>query len=102
MTDEEKRHMKAFEAKVRQFIEKYRNLEKENADLYTELERKDEEIQRLQSEISQVTSDYKNLKLAKMIEISDTELKDAKQRISNLIREVSRCITILNTDHSNG
>ena len=98
MTDEEKRHMKAFEAKVRQFIEDYRNLKQENADLYTELERKDEEIQTLKSELRQVSSDYANLKVAKMIEISDTELKQARQRIAGLIREVTRCIALLNSE----
>ena len=65
MTDEEKRQMKQFEAKVRRLISLYQTTQKEVADLYTELERKEADIERLQSELRQSQSDYKNLKVAK-------------------------------------
>ena len=41
-------------------------------------------------------SEYANLKLAKMIEIGDDELKDAKTRLHKLIKEVDKCIALLN------
>ena len=64
--------------------------------------RKDEEIARLKAELRQSQSDYSNLKLAKMIEISDSELKGAKQRISKLVREINKCIGLLSTDLNQG
>ena len=73
MTDEEKRQLKNFDGKVRQLLQNYRVMQKENADLYIEMDRKDEEIARLKAELRQSQSDYSNLKLAKMIEISDSE-----------------------------
>ena len=89
--------MKNFEAKVRQVIAQFRVLKQENADLYAELEGKDEEIKKLQAELAQIKDDYNNLKLAKMIEISDTDIKESKMKITKLVREINKCINILST-----
>ena len=89
--------MKKFEAKVRQVIAQFRVLKQENADLYAELEGKDEEIKKLQAELAQSKDDYNNLKLAKMIEISDTDIKESKMKITKLVREINKCINILST-----
>ena len=98
MTEEERQSMKKFEAKVRQVIAQMRVLQKENADLYEELESKDEEIKTLKAELAQSKNDYNNLKLAKMIEISDTDIKESKLKISHLVREINKCINILSSD----
>jgi predicted RNase H-like nuclease (RuvC/YqgF family) len=95
MTDQARRTMKAFEAKVRQLISLYQVQRKETLDLYVEIERKDAEIERLKVELDQSKREYANLKLAKMIDISDDELKGAKQRITGLVKEVNKCIAIL-------
>jgi FtsZ-binding cell division protein ZapB len=95
MTADERQSMKKFEAKVRQAIARFRVLQKENADLYAELENRDEEIRQLQANLAQSRSDYNNLKLAKMIEISDTDIKESKMKISRLVREINKCINIL-------
>ena len=97
MTDEEKRIIKNFEANVRQLLRLYAVLQKENQDLYSELEQKEHEIEKLHAEIGQCKRDYSNLKLAKMIEISDTDIKESKMKISRLVREINKCISILST-----
>ncbi|MBO4216042.1 MAG: hypothetical protein J5888_06915 [Bacteroidaceae bacterium] len=89
--------MKSFEAKVRQVLAQFRVLKQENADLYAELEGRDEEIKKLQAELAQSKSDYNNLKLAKMIEISDADIKESKMKITRLVREINKCISILST-----
>lgn len=93
----EKTIIKRFETKVRNLINAYTALKRENTDLYEELEKKDEEIRQLQQQVASYKKDYEYLKLAKMIEISDDELKGAKQKITNLVREVNKCINLLNT-----
>ncbi|MBO7581879.1 MAG: hypothetical protein J6T38_10245 [Bacteroidaceae bacterium] len=97
MTAEERQSMKNFEAKIRQVLAQFRVLKQENADLYAELEGKDSEIKRLQAELTQSKNDYNNLKLAKMIEISDADIKDSKMKITRLVREINKCISILST-----
>ena len=97
MTTEERLSMKKFEAKVRQVIAQFRVLKQENSDLYAALESRAEEIKRLKTELAQSKNDYNNLKLAKMIEISDTDIKESKMKISRLVREINKCISILST-----
>lgn len=98
MTETERQSMKRFEAKVRQAIAQIRVLRQENADLYEELESKDEELKELKAELAKSKTDYNNLKLAKMIDISDTDIKESKLKISNLVREINKCINILSSD----
>ena len=98
MTPEERQSMKEFEAKGRQVLAQFRVLRQENADLYAELEGRDGEIKRLKAELAQNKIDYNNLKLAKMIEISDADIKESKMKISRLVREINKCINILSTD----
>ena len=89
--------MKSFEAKVRQVLAQFRVLKQENADLYAELEGRDVEIKKLKAELAQSKSDYNNLKLAKMIEISDADVQASKMKITQLVREINKCINILST-----
>src|SRR5574344_2769893 len=98
MTPEERQSMKEFEAKVSQVLAQFRVLKQENADLYAELEGRAGEIKRLKAELAQNKIDYNNLKLAKMIEISDADIKESKMKISRLVREINKCINILSTD----
>jgi hypothetical protein len=39
---------------------------------------------------------YENLKLAKMLVASEEENKDAKSRIQKIVREIDKCIALLN------
>ncbi|MEE0520000.1 MAG: hypothetical protein UDK36_01160 [Bacteroidaceae bacterium] len=97
MTPEERQSMKKFEARVRNILVQYSVLKQENTDLYTELEKKDEEIRLLKEELSRSKNEYNNLKLAKMIEITDSDIKESKMKITRLVREINKCISILSS-----
>lgn len=98
MTDEEKRILKKFDTRIHVLLSQFSVLKKENADLYAELELKDKEIEHMRMEVSKYKKEYETLKLAKMIEISDRELKSAKQRITRLVREINKCIGLLESE----
>lgn len=98
MTDNERQELKKFDAKIRRLLDSYRVMQREIADLYVEIEIKDEEIKKLKEEKAQLQKDYDNLKLAKMIQIGDNDLRQAKQRISYLVREVNKCINLLKSE----
>ena len=98
MNEAERQSLKKIDAKIRNLIAQYRVLQKENEDLYTELESKEAEIKKLKEEVAQRTQDYKNMKLAKMIEVSDNDLKESKMKITRLVREVNKCINILSAE----
>mgnify|MGYP002623043927 CR=1 FL=1 len=101
MKVEERKQMKAFDALVRELLSKYGILKKENDDLYSDLIRKEEEIEKLKAELQSSRNDYATLKLAKMISINDNEMKNAKQRITRLVREVNKCIGLLTLEETN-
>ena len=84
-----------FETRVRQMILRFQELKKENQELYSIVEKNEQAIKDLQDKLTQADNDYNSLKMAKMIEITDGDLEGAKARISKMIREVNKCITIL-------
>ncbi len=95
MTDEEKKKIQQFEARVRQLILQYKTLQSENEALSETIRQKDGEIANLNQEVKQIKSDYNNLKIAKMMEISDGDITEAKQHITRLVREINKCIGLL-------
>ena len=84
-----------FETRVRQMILRFQELKKENRELYSIVEKNEKAIKDLQDKLTQADNDYHSLKMAKMMEITDGDLDGAKARISKMIREVNKCITIL-------
>lgn len=87
-----------FETRVRQMILRFQELKKENDELYQMVEKNEQDIKALQGQLAQATNDYNALKMAKMIEITDGDLEGAKERVAKLIREVNKCISILQGD----
>ena len=86
MTAEEEKTIRLLETRTRQLILKFQQQKEENEQLLNELVNKDDE---------ELTADYNNLKMAKMLEVSDGDLALAKQRIGRLVREVDKCIALL-------
>jgi predicted nuclease with TOPRIM domain len=87
-----------FETRVRQLILRFQQLEKENRQLNSELRKSEQDIKSLKAQLDQQQSDYQSLKMAKMIEVTDGDLTDAKNRLSRLIRDVNKCIAILSDE----
>lgn len=84
-----------FSTRVRQMILHYSKMKKENNDLYEMVDERDSRIKQLEARLTQAENDYNSLKMAKMIEISDTDMNGAKKRLAKLIRDVNKCITLL-------
>lgn len=99
MTDEESRHLKTFEAQVRVLLLKYRSVLKENDELRRTLSEQEDAISRVEAELNQSKENYRRLKTARMIEISDDDVREAKNRITRLVRDVNRCIGLLSSDN---
>ncbi|MBQ8463061.1 MAG: hypothetical protein IJ544_02970 [Prevotella sp.] len=97
MTQNEK-VLATFQTRVRQMILRFQEVKKENEELYAMLEENEQKIARLEAELAQKGRDYQSLKMARMLEISDGDLKDAKDRLAHLIREVNKCIAVLSDE----
>ena len=95
MTSEEEKTIKTLETRTRQLILKFKQLKEENEELLNDLVAKDHELQKVKQANQLLEANYANLKMAKMLEVSDTDLGEAKQRISRLVRDVDKCIALL-------
>lgn len=96
MTKDEERILHQFEAKVRTLVEKYRKLKQENEELYSLVDERDQQIKQLKAEqqnTEQMMADYKT---GRMLELSSGDINTARQRVAALIREVDKCISLLN------
>ena len=87
--------LNTFATRVRQMILQYEALKKENDELYTLVDQREQEIKHLQGELSQAEADYNSLKMAKMLEVTDGDMETAQKRVAKLIRDVNKCITLL-------
>ena len=94
MTNNEK-VLAQFAARIQQLILQYKDIKKENAELYAMIEGQEEKITTLEEHLSQAQNDYQSLKIARMIEVSDVDVEKAQQRLAKLIRDVNKCITLL-------
>jgi predicted nucleic acid-binding Zn-ribbon protein len=90
--------LSTFETRIRQMILRFQELKKENEDLHALVEKNEQDIKTLQARLTQADNDYQSLKMAKMMEITDGDLESAKARVAKMIREVNKCIAILNDE----
>ena len=96
MTDLENNLLIDFKIKVKQIIAKHEALKQEKQQLLAKTKDLEESINQLRRENQVLEQKYENLKLSKMLIASDDETKDAKNRIQKLVREIDKCIALLN------
>ena len=84
-----------FSTRVRQMLLQYKELKKENAELYAMVDKREEQIKTLNAKLAQAQNDYNSLKMAKMLEVTDGDVESAQKRLQRLIRDVNKCITVL-------
>lgn len=96
MTEDDKKLLNNFEGKLRHFIVLYEKQKQENLSLRTLLSKKEEEIRQMENSRKELEEKYTNLKTARILSINDNELRDTKQRLARLVREVDKCIALLN------
>ena len=93
--DPNEKTLTTFETRGRQMMLRFQELKKENSALHVQLQKDEQEIQNLKSKLAQADENYNSLKMAKMLEITDGDLEGAKARVSKMIRDVNKCISLL-------
>ena len=96
MTEEDKKRLNTFEGKLKHLIYLHEELRKENISLRQLVSEKEAEIERIENSRKELEEQYAYLKTARIISINDNELRDTKQRLARLVREVDKCIALLN------
>lgn len=85
-----------FASSVRRLIRSYEDVKAENAKLKEIVVEKDNKISELIQTLSEEKDKYEKLMDAKILNIADGNLENARKRINDLIRTVNQCITLLN------
>lgn len=92
----ESKTINQFATRVRQMILQYQSVTKQNEDLCRQVAELQERIAKLEVQLQQQRNDYESLKLARMVEITDGDMQSAQKRLAKLIRDVDKCITLVN------
>jgi len=96
MTEEQLRIIRNFEMRVRQVLFLCDKLREDNTKLQLQITEQKSINDLLLEENTQIQLKYDNLKVARMISVSRDDFKTTKNRLSKLVREVDKCIALLN------
>ena len=96
MTEEEKKLLNFFETQLRHLIYLHDELKRENAELKKLLENEKLKNEKVQAQYDELEVSYTNLKTATAISLNGSDVKETKLRLSKLVREVDKCIALLN------
>ena len=73
----------------------YADLSRENVKLKAKLQETSQALSDAKDENARLKHDYQTLKPARMLEVSGEDVKASRARIAKLIREVDKCIALL-------
>lgn len=90
--------VKLLETRVRQLILRNKELRQQNAQLWQQVTEDDAQIQALKEQNKQLRAQYADLKTARMLQLSDNDTRNARQRMTRLVREIDKCIAILKAE----
>jgi hypothetical protein len=96
MTGDDLLLLNDLKGKVQQLFSLYENLEKEKEKLELENQSLREEIKALNLEKENLRKDFENRKLSEIIALTYDDRQEAKRKINSLLREIDRCIALLN------
>ena len=92
MTEDQKRLLAVFEVRVRDLMEL---CNKQNHKI-DELTTKEAELKQAIKTIEELNTKCDKLLTARVVSVNEGEMKSARMRLSKLVREVDKCIALLN------
>lgn len=96
MTEEEQLFLVDLKANTQQFFDVYNHLEAEKLQLENKVLLLNKEIEALKKEKSELNLKIEQLKIATHLLSGVDENREAKQKINKLVREIDKCIALLN------
>jgi uncharacterized protein (DUF3084 family) len=96
MTDEDRLLLKELKANVQRLFQEYEQLKTENKSLTDKVTALYNEISQLKDEKNELSREKENIKLANQILSGKDRDGEAKRKINSLVREIDKCIALLN------
>ena len=96
MTDDQKRLLAVFEVRTHDLMALCSRQKQEIQGLINALNSKDDELKRAMKTIRELEAKCDSMLIARVVSLKEKEIKSAKMRLANLVREVDKCIALLN------
>lgn len=100
MRTEDKELLETFQVRFRDLMKRFETLERQIRETEekaaSDLRKKDDEIDTLKSMLAASEKRYADLKTARSFEAANEDKKEIKQRVTRLVREIDKCIALLN------
>ncbi|WP_321571613.1 hypothetical protein [Parabacteroides goldsteinii] len=96
MTEDQKRLLAVFEVRVRDLMELCNKQNHKIDELTTVLNHKEAELKQAIRTIEELNTKCDKLLTARVVSVNEGEMKSARMRLSKLVREVDKCIALLN------
>ncbi|KAA6349939.1 hypothetical protein EZS27_002664 [termite gut metagenome] len=96
MTEDEKKLLSIFEARLRHLLFLHDELKNENVRLNQSLREEKEKYEKILADYKKLEANYTNTKIAATINQTVKDVRETKLRLSKLVREVDKCIALLN------
>jgi len=96
MTEEDRLLLNDLRANIKQLFQEFNHLDSEKKELEEKLVRLRKDVEVLKQQKAELGQKQKKLELANSILAKKDENNEAKQRINKLVREIDKCIALLN------
>lgn len=96
MNQNEEKALNLLQTRVRQLILQHEELRREVKRLTAEIHERQTETELLKEECERLRHNYNTLKDARLVAVASGDTKEAERRLGKLIREIDKCIALLN------
>ena len=88
--------LELLQQRVVRVLELYSSRKSENEQLLKQNRELEEKIRLDQEKIKEIEGKYNKLKISKALIASSSDVHDAKLKVNRLVREIDKCIALLN------
>ncbi len=96
MTNEDALLLKKLKLNISSLQDYCEALKQENRQLKLELEEQQNKVIDLQYEKKELELQYENLKTGRVLSLSDEDMEVTKSNLNRMLREIDKCIELLN------
>ncbi len=86
----------SFQNKINAIIELLEHNKEQNNKLLKEKKELSDQLKLKTRAFEELEKKYETLKMAKVLQVSDDERHDAKIKVNRIVREIDKCIALLN------
>ena len=96
MTSEQAQLLVELDEKIQRLMTLYESEKAENQSLKKDLEQKQNELMRSHKNLVDLQNKFDHLRMARVFNITKEDSQESKNKLSKLLREIDKCIALLN------